>query len=664
MNKLSILAGAMGALLTASLYAADLYDINKAYGGGSQVSFNGKLYEAKWYANPGQSPGNSYPNEWDNPWSLVGDDPGDTGGASGGTDSGGGTENGGGTESGGAGGSGGANADGTVTMTAAEVAAKEASLTDFPLMHAVKASIATRDNAIVEAVLPGRAENPANVKRLEAILPEAEFEFIFPVRAPEYSYRGLLQAAAKFPALCGDYDDGRNAEAICRKSLATMFAHFAQETGAHDVWRPEPEWRQGLYWVREVGWDETKRGGYNAECSPGTWQGQEWPCGTFANGEYKSYFGRGAKQLSYNYNYGPFSEAMFGTVRTLLDSPELVADSWLNLASAVFFFSYPQPPKPSMLHVIDGTWQPNAQDLAANLTPGFGVTTMIINGGIECGQGTEKPQSANRIEYYRAHAANLGVPVADSEVLGCKDMKAFAVGGSGAMNIYWEQDWSYVPGNPNGGKSYACKLVGYQTRFSAFRDGDYGRCLSHFFPELVIEAGDGSGGGGDNGGGNNGGGEPANQPPLAKISGPSEADSGASVQLSAKQSSDPEGKALSFAWSLPAGVTADSVDGALITLSLPEVSADTSLNIGVTVADPEGASHSVSHGLLLKAGTGETPAYPGYQPGANYQAGSRVSNQGKNYECKPYPYSGWCSGSAWAYEPGVGAYWSDAWQAL
>ncbi|XSZ47856.1 chitinase [Francisella noatunensis] len=112
------------------------------------------------------------------------------------------------------------------------------------------------------------------------------------------------------------------------------------------------------------------------------------------------FFGRGAKQLSYNYNYGPFSQAMFGDVRVLLDNPDMVADTWLNLASAVFFFVYPQPPKPSMLHVIDGTWQPNAADKANNLTPGFGVTTQIINGGVECGGSVEVAQSMNRIDYY------------------------------------------------------------------------------------------------------------------------------------------------------------------------------------------------------------------------------------------------------------------------
>lgn len=49
-----------------------------------------------------------------------------------------------------------------------------------------------------------------------------------------------------------------------------------------------------------------------------------------------------------------------------------------------------------------------------------------------------------------------------------------------------------------------------------------------------------------------------------------------------------------------------------------------------------------------------------------YKAGTRVLQQkdGKVYACKPYPYSGWCtvwSATSIQYEPGVGAYWKDAW---
>jgi hypothetical protein len=52
-------------------------------------------------------------------------------------------------------------------------------------------------------------------------------------------------------------------------------------------------------------------------------------------------------------------QAMFGDRRLLLDFPDFVANTWLNLASATWFLTTPQPPKPSMLHVIDGTWIPN-----------------------------------------------------------------------------------------------------------------------------------------------------------------------------------------------------------------------------------------------------------------------------------------------------------------
>ena len=373
-----------------------------------------------------------------------------------------------------------AKAKGGNTLALSVLQAKERALTSGPLMAKVKNSIRTRPNSIVEGITAGAATNPDNVRRVEKIITSAKWEYLFPRRAKEYTYLNFLKAVAKFPAFCGAYSDGRDASAICRKSLAVMFAHFAQETGGHTKHWAEPEWRQGLHWVREMGWTEQMRGGYNGECNPAVWQGQTWPCGKFENGDFKSYFGRGSKQLSYNYNYGPFSLAMYGTVRTLLDKPELVADTWLNLASAIFFFVYPQPPKPSMLHVIDGTWQPNSTDRASKLTPGFGVTTQIINGGVECGGTVEVAQSKNRISYYRSFAKDLNVPIAATEVLGCRGMKQFAAEGAGALKIYWEQDWSWSK-DTSDGRSLACKLVGYQTPFSAFTPGDYVKCVQKHF---------------------------------------------------------------------------------------------------------------------------------------------------------------------------------------
>ena len=50
----------------------------------------------------------------------------------------------------------------------------------------------------------------------------------------------------------------------------------------------------------------------------------------------------------------------------------------------------------------------------------------------------------------------------------------------------------------------------------------------------------------------------------------------------------------------------------------------------------------------------------------SYAAGTKVlqPKDGKIYQCKPYPYSGWCTiwtSTATQYEPGVGTNWQDAW---
>lgn len=367
-----------------------------------------------------------------------------------------------------------------VSISKDELLEKEKVLSDTPAMSIVKASIATISNNEVENIFPLNPANPQNVKRVESLINHDSWNYLFPQRAPEYTYENFLKAVGKFPAFCGDYSDGRDALQICKVSLATMFAHFTQETGGHISNSAIPEFRQGLVHLREMGWSESMKNGYNAECSTDVWQGQTWPCGVDEDGDFKSYFGRGAKQLSYNYNYGPFSQAMSGDVRTLLDHPELVADTWYNLASAVFFFVYPQPPKPSMLHVVDGTWVPNAYDISNGLTQGFGVTTNIINGGVECGGSVEVAQSLNRIKYYKEFAAYLGVAIAEDEVLGCSDMKQFSNESSAALPIYWEEDWSWNPSSSDG-RSYACKLVNYQTPYSAFNSGDYVKCVEEKF---------------------------------------------------------------------------------------------------------------------------------------------------------------------------------------
>ena len=67
-------------------------------------------------------------------------------------------------------------------------------------------------------------------------------------RDPSYTYDNFLKAVAKFPSVCSLKTDLSN----CRTLLATMFAHFAQETGQHNLASGTPEWRQGLYHLEEV----------------------------------------------------------------------------------------------------------------------------------------------------------------------------------------------------------------------------------------------------------------------------------------------------------------------------------------------------------------------------------------------------------------------------
>ncbi|WP_082095661.1 chitinase [Photobacterium halotolerans] len=710
------------------------------------------------------------------------------------------------------------------TLTQSEVNADEAAIIAAQPegLQLVRDAIRTLDNASVEAITVGAGSNPDNVKRVESIVSESDWQFLFPERNEKYTYLNFLKGIGKFPAFCGNYTDGRDADAICRKSLATMFAHFTQETGGHNSYSAIPEWRQGLFYLREVGWTEEMSGGYGI-CAPGVWQADAYPCGTNADGTYKSYFGRGAKQLSYNYNYGSFSQMIYGDVSVLLEHPDRVADTWLNLASAVFFYLYPQPPKPSMLHVIDGTWQPNAADLANGLVPGFGVTTQIINGGVECGGSAEHILSQNRINYYREFASYLNVPVPADEVLGCAAMKQFDGEGAGALAIYWEQDWGWRPDTPDN-QTYRCQLVNYQGPYSAFIAGDYAKCVSEKFGVDILDdtgpvapvanAGSDVTVVGDNSAVTLDGSQssdanddivsyswvqtsgPAlsmsnanqalatvmvpevaeetqfeftltvtdstglsasdfvvitakvvsdNQAPVVTLTASDTATAEQEVTVSAAIS-DADDTDLTINWSASNDLTLQiSPDQRSATFTAPVVTVETPVTVSVAVSDPAGNSVTATKTVTVQpagetcaqswlatavyvagdtvvfAGqtwqaqwwtqgnepgaeqwgpwtvvgnascTGETtepvvpvdpseptdpeeitdPAepvipgdYPAYEAGTAYAAGDKVSAGGVDYQCKPYPYSAWCSGAAWAYAPGTGTAWQDAWTVL
>jgi hypothetical protein len=77
--------------------------------------------------------------------------------------------------------------------------------------------------------------------------------------------------------------------------------------------------------------------------------------------------------------------------------------------------------------------------------------------------------------------------------------------------------------------------------------------------------------------------------------------------------------------------------------------------------DNQGAVGTSSPVTINVAGTSNCSGKPQYVENGGYVDGSQVKNIGNIYQCKPYPFTGWCNGAAWAYAPGTGSYWSDAW---
>ena len=111
----------------------------------------------------------------------------------------------------------------------------------------------------------------------------------------------------------------------------------------------------------------------------------------------------------------------------LLRDPDLVAsDGLLSFMTAFWFWMTPQPPKPSCHDVITGNWIPTAGDIAVGRLPGFGLTTNIINGGLECGGPGPDARVESRIGFYKRYCDLLGVSYGDK--LDCYNMSPYGFG--------------------------------------------------------------------------------------------------------------------------------------------------------------------------------------------------------------------------------------------
>ncbi|XP_059073920.1 chitinase 6-like [Cryptomeria japonica] len=172
-----------------------------------------------------------------------------------------------------------------------------------------------------------------------------------------YTYAHFIQAANAFPGFgtSGSSDDAK-------RELAAFFAHVTHETGSF-CFIEEIDGAQQNYC------DETNT---------------QYPCVAG-----KGYFGRGAIQLTWNFNYGLAGEDIgFDGV----NEPEKVAqDPTISFKTAVWF------------------WMKNSNAHSAITSgEGFGATIQAVNGPIECNGGN--PATVNkRVTFYKRYCQKLGV---------------------------------------------------------------------------------------------------------------------------------------------------------------------------------------------------------------------------------------------------------------
>ncbi|TFY90008.1 chitin-binding protein [Pseudomonas kairouanensis] len=155
-----------------------------------------------------------------------------------------------------------------------------------------------------------------------------------------------------------------------------------------------------------------------------------------------------------------------------------------------------------------------------------------------------------------------------------------------------------------------------------------------------------------------GGQNPIDQtPPTAHITGPTSLKSGEAFTFSGAGSTAKNGTPL-FQWSIP-GLEGSQSGTTASGTALP-VTTPSQFKARLNVRDPKnGKTDQAEFGFTVTPGGGGT--HPDYKEGTAYKDGDIVTNNGKNYKCKPHPFTAWCGGAAWAYAPGTGTAWQQAW---
>jgi len=201
---------------------------------------------------------------------------------------------------------------------------------------------------------------------LGSIVSSAQWDQIFPPNAPRhaiYTHSGFVAAGSAYPGFCGTGDT-----AMKRRECAAALANYHHETGG------------GVYA------EEIAQGVY-CDSTPTA-------CG-YCSGNGLSYFGRGAIQLSWHYNYCAAGQAL-GMGSSLFTNPGQVSSNSTTMWKTAFWFWNTQTGAGTMTGhnaIVNGA--------------GFGEAIRSINGSIEC-NGGNPAQVQSRIQQFDRILGILG----------------------------------------------------------------------------------------------------------------------------------------------------------------------------------------------------------------------------------------------------------------
>ncbi|KFD47603.1 hypothetical protein M513_11522 [Trichuris suis] len=346
-----------------------------------------------------------------------------------------------------------------------------------------------------------------------------------PNECSPYSYESFVIAARYFPEFATEApNNGYTAEQNYKRDLAAFFAHAVQETGENDASLYDQlsneqasncYYRGGFFnWFEggptslflpssSPGYDPKDGEVCNAQgryCSSSAELDYFYPCHKEMSDQYYKgcYFGRGAIQLSYNFNYGQFGDWLQnnGVDVDLLKHPNLLmtkTDPPLAIMGSIWFYMTPQPPKPAMHDIIMGTrgqWYPGDKNKAAGYSgPIFGPTSLIINN--ECNGEDSKdpggPGESRRIKAFKWFCKYFNVPAGEQRHLTCKGMPTTLdmIAGKKSLQPDWSSTWKSEPCKcapaDYGGMIPYYEAGRYPDRFVAMNEQNAKRCVETIY---------------------------------------------------------------------------------------------------------------------------------------------------------------------------------------